>query len=402
MPDAIGTIHTITDLSNNKYNIHGVLYAECDTSASVATKAVTIPGITALTEGLSIRVHFANGQGEHGTNIALNLNNLGAKTIVCRHYSTSGGGTAAYIANKSWVSGQTVDFVYNNNYWVILAGNNLINGTESATDDRSGESGIAVAPRVINRLALNMISGAAVYDSTSTYSVGDRARYEYNTWECTTNIATPEEWNATHWQALDPLQTQIDNMGGGGVVCIEGETTTLSVGTTTVSLSGLTSSHIVCDWGFSVGDSNNPPADVEVTTSAGSYTITVSTVYSAGATMTPVFLLKQNTVAGAFGVELGDLIKVVTLRAIDNVSVAAGANQGGDIDLTSDAAKAKIGEGWTPVCICGWGTNMRYSVLYNCTFSRNTMMAYITMYNPHTSAHNVQLDVNFLCIKTGT
>ena len=76
--------------------------------------------------------------------------------------------------------------------------------------------------------------------------------------------------------------------------CIKGTTTTLAVGTTTVALSGITDKHVVLNWGFGVGDQNNPPADIEVVTSDDSYTITVATLYTSGATMTPIFIKPYN------------------------------------------------------------------------------------------------------------
>ena len=73
-----------------------------------------------------------------------------------------------------------------------------------------------------------------------------------------------------------------------------GSTTTIAAGTSTVSLTGLTAGHRVAFWGFSSGGENDPPADITVTTAAGSYTVSVSNVSSSGVTMTPVFIKPQN------------------------------------------------------------------------------------------------------------
>ena len=78
--------------------------------------------------------------------------------------------------------------------------------------------------------------------------------------------------------------------GPGGDGFLVGSTTTVSEGTSTVSLSGLTSGHEVLKWRFSGGYAENvPPADIEVTTGSDSYSVTVSNVIEGGITMTPVF-----------------------------------------------------------------------------------------------------------------
>lgn len=43
---------------------------------------------------------------------------------------------------------------------------------------------------------------AKVYDATSTYSVGDCVVYSDKLYRCTTAIATPEAWNASHWTEI--------------------------------------------------------------------------------------------------------------------------------------------------------------------------------------------------------
>lgn len=79
-------ISKITLPDNSTYNIkdsiarNGVLwYGTCNTLANTIEKAITISGITSLTEGLSIRVKMLNEAA--AASPTLNLNSLGAKAI---------------------------------------------------------------------------------------------------------------------------------------------------------------------------------------------------------------------------------------------------------------------------------------------------------------------------------
>ncbi len=87
---------------------------------------------------------------------------------------------------------------------------------------------------------------------------------------------------------IDAAQTALN------LSILVGSTTTIAAGTSTVSLTGLTAGHRVAFWGFSSGGENDPPADITVTTAAGSYTVAVSNVATSVVTMTPVFIKPQN------------------------------------------------------------------------------------------------------------
>lgn len=99
-----------------------------------------------------------------------------------------------------------------------------------------------------------------------------------------TETVTGKALDATQGKALKDILNS---------VVLIGSTSTISNGTTTVQLAGLTSDHIVCRWGFSSGEAS-PPADITVSTSSGSYTITVANIKRSGITMTPVFIKPQN------------------------------------------------------------------------------------------------------------
>lgn len=113
MPTPAGTVFTVTDLNGTTYNIHGVLYGTCATEANAGAKVASVPGITELTEGLSIRVKFTNAQTYNGA-LTLNVNNLGAKSIK----------RAGSVDAKQyeWREGEVVDLVYDGTFWVIVNG----------------------------------------------------------------------------------------------------------------------------------------------------------------------------------------------------------------------------------------------------------------------------------------
>lgn len=66
---------------------------------------------------------------------------------------------------------------------------------------------------------------------------------------------------------------------------------TIVAGTNSYNITNLTSDHVVACWQFSGNYSeSNPPADITVTTSNGSYTITASNLFADGITMKPIFI----------------------------------------------------------------------------------------------------------------
>ena len=139
-------------------------YAECSTAANVAAKVVTIPGITALTEGLAIAVKFA------GSNTAasptLNVNGLGAKDIM--RYGTTRPSTSAA---SSWNAGSVVKFVYDGTYWQMVG---WINTTYSGMTDAEYQAGTSTTQRLIapSRLkaAIEYHAGNKITDFSYNYS----------------------------------------------------------------------------------------------------------------------------------------------------------------------------------------------------------------------------------------
>lgn len=210
MATPTGTVFTVTDLSGATYNLHGVLYGECTTAAATQAKVVSIPGITSLIEGLSIRVRFQYAQTYNGAP-TLNVNSLGAKTI--RRSS------ATNAARYEWVANEILDLVYDGTYWVLvdggLATTSYYGVTKLTTSATSTNTATALTPGALNNFAQNVIANYPVFSTSATYEVGDRVRYSWNLWECKTAITTAGAWDADYWTELPALIDMIESSSGG-------------------------------------------------------------------------------------------------------------------------------------------------------------------------------------------
>lgn len=181
-------------------------YGTCDTAAATQVKAVTCAGFV-LATGATVRVKFTNYQNYNGS-FKLNVNSTG--DIEVKRYGTTNS------ARYDFRAGQVVAFTYDGTYWLIedtgLADTTYFGKTKLSESATSTSTNLALALKGLNSFSQNMISNAPVYSSSSTYAVGERVRYNYNTWVCKTAITTAESWTAAHWEALPDLQTQIDSI----------------------------------------------------------------------------------------------------------------------------------------------------------------------------------------------
>ena len=186
-------------------------YGTCSTAKATAAKVVDCSNYV-LATGAVIYVKFTNANEYNGT-ATLNVNGTGAKDIA-RVGTTK---TTRYY----WSAGEVVGFVYDGTNYIIIergtASTTYYGVTKLTTTATSTSESLALTPKALNSFAQNMIANYAVYSSSSTYNVGDRVRYSYNTYECITAITTAESWTAAHWKALDPIQTQIDNGVATGI-----------------------------------------------------------------------------------------------------------------------------------------------------------------------------------------
>ena len=187
-----------------------IWYGTSDTAAATREKAVTVSGLTALTAGDVFVVTFTNGQTYNG-GPRLNVNGLGYKAI--RRL------TGTNAARYEWNDGETVIFLYNGTYFLIVNGGaadtTYYGRTRLNNGATSTSTKLALSLSGMNSFSENMVSGYPVYNAEATYAVGDMVRYNYSTWKCTTAITTAEAWTAAHWEQLPALQKQLKDFTVG-------------------------------------------------------------------------------------------------------------------------------------------------------------------------------------------
>ena len=185
-----------------------VFYGTCETSASTAAKIVVCSEFTASDKqaGTVINVKFTNAQTYNGAP-TLNVNGTGAVNI------KRVGATNA--VRYEWSAGELISFVWDGSYWLMvdggIASTSYYGVTKLTTSTTSTNTATAATPASINSLVDGMINDAPVFSSSTNYAVGDIVRYNYQAWKCTT-AHSAAAWNASHFTALAPIQTQIDEL----------------------------------------------------------------------------------------------------------------------------------------------------------------------------------------------
>lgn len=98
-----------------KSELGSLFYGTCSTAAATQAKVVTCPTFTSanLVAGTVINVTFTNAQTYNGAP-TLNVNSTGAKNI----RRNSGNNAARY----EWYTGETVQFMYDGTYWIMVNG----------------------------------------------------------------------------------------------------------------------------------------------------------------------------------------------------------------------------------------------------------------------------------------
>ena len=230
-----GFLTSHQDLSGYVQGNNKIYYGTCITGASIQNKVVTCSGYT-LEEGSLIIIRMSNAQTYNTTsssNISLNINNTG--DINLKAYGTTQ--VPLYI----WAAGEVIAVVYNGTNYLLLKGGlasttyyGLTRLAASATSDNTT---LALTPAALNSLVNGMVCNYPVYSKT-TYAIGDRVRQNYSAWECNTTISTAEDWNASHWTELSPLQSQIDTKASLASPAVTGVPTarTASSGTNTTQI----------------------------------------------------------------------------------------------------------------------------------------------------------------------
>lgn len=134
--------------------IEGIRFCVCGTAAGTQAKTVTVAGVTALTEGLQLRVKFTYAQTYNGAP-TLNVNGLGAVNIR-RKADTN-------AARYEWNAGEVLDLVYDGTYWVIIDGTlattTYYGVTKLSSSTSSTSTSLAATPSAV-KAAYDLASGA--------------------------------------------------------------------------------------------------------------------------------------------------------------------------------------------------------------------------------------------------
>ena len=184
-----------------------VFYGTCDTAGTTQRKDVTCAGFTSaeLVAGTILFVRFTYGQTYNGYP-RMKVGSAGIVTIKYAGELNAG--------QYEWGDGEIVCFLYDGSFWVIVDGGKAgqwgYGAVRFAPYNTSKASTMAVSTWTLHTLVEDMFVPYAAYSESSTYAVGDRVRYDWYAWECSTAITTPEAWNSSHWTKMQPLQTQID------------------------------------------------------------------------------------------------------------------------------------------------------------------------------------------------
>lgn len=200
---SVATSGDYDDLTNTPSEVY---YATSSTGANDNDKvATTSTGNFKLVTGATVNVYFENKCANSPA--YLNVDGTGSVRISTLARAATG-------TYNIWEAGEVVVFTYTGTYWVCwgrasasLSSYGRTYLTESATADYNYTS---LTPSSLNTFAQNIVAGAPVYSTSSTYAVGDKCRRGFYVYKCKTAITTPEAWTASHWDVLPSLQDQID------------------------------------------------------------------------------------------------------------------------------------------------------------------------------------------------
>lgn len=104
-------------------------YAVCSSSSSTVAKTASIVNFK-LTFGTTVKIKFSYANS--ATSPTLNISSTGAKSIVYYVGST----VKTLTASDTWAAGETVEFVYNGSYWVIISSDQaFVHPNKTATNE---------------------------------------------------------------------------------------------------------------------------------------------------------------------------------------------------------------------------------------------------------------------------
>ena len=195
----------ITDLLKKKHGNARIYYGTSSTATATQRKDVNISECTALTTGDIFIITFTYSQTYNGAP-TMQINSFGAKNI--RRITGTNAG------RYEWSNGETIIFVWNGSYFLILNGafatTTYYGRTKLYTGADSAGTSLALTPAAMYNMANCSI--CPYYSTSATYAVGDKVRWGNYIYECITAIPTAEAWTAAHWHVVPTLQEQIDDV----------------------------------------------------------------------------------------------------------------------------------------------------------------------------------------------
>lgn len=95
----------------------GIFYGTCSTAASTATKVATVTGFPGLITGVVVIIYFHNTTTSE--NISLDVNGTGNRRV---WVSRATDNSVMPVQVNQWGSGESVMFVYDGTYWIMIDG----------------------------------------------------------------------------------------------------------------------------------------------------------------------------------------------------------------------------------------------------------------------------------------
>lgn len=106
-----------------------IWYGYCDTASDEDTKIVSISGITELTTGLTLQVHFKYSHINGTGNTKLKLNNFNSYPILIWGDAKGGNSIVYGYNNYEWTTNEILTLVYVGRGWVIVDGAHATTGS---------------------------------------------------------------------------------------------------------------------------------------------------------------------------------------------------------------------------------------------------------------------------------
>ena len=238
-------------LGNNVFIANGKLqcdsyYGTCATAASTQIEVVDCPDFV-LRTGASLTVKFTNSQTYNGQP-KLNVNNTGA-IGVCRY-----GTTAA--PRYTWYAGEIMNFVYDGTNWIMPdmypATTSYLGPTTLLNSGTSTSTAYALVPASLNAVEQNIITGVAIYSTSTSYNVGDYCRYGGATpflYKCNTPIVADSSnthaWNAAEWDVQPDLLSMILAIQSQPTTSVITDASTITLAANTVYTAGTLTSFTI-------------------------------------------------------------------------------------------------------------------------------------------------------------